>query len=161
MGWLFGRRNKVPKVPLPKGSPIDDKALRFPTAPMPDKVIEPGKIKEAAGYDQMSFPEEEFAERGEMEFSGKASALKPRVTSEMRPRLPQPEGQELYVKMDVYQRILLEIEAATEKIDELYEINKSLEVSEYNEKDNFSHLRRLVKSLHDQLLHIDKTLFKA
>ena len=162
MGWLFGRRNKVPKVPLPKGIPIDDKALRFPTAPAPERIIVPDMVKEAVGIDRTPFPEEDFAGDAEMGFSGRVSALKPpKVTSAIRPLSSQPEGQELYVKMDVYQRILQEIEATTDKMGELSEINKALEMSEYNEKNNFSHLRRQIKSLHDHLLHIDKTLFKA
>ena len=70
--------------------------------------------------------------------------------------------QDLYVKVDVYQRMLSELDDLRRKLAGLGETSKSLQVSEYNEEHNFNKLRKnLCKSLHDNLLHADKTLFKA
>ena len=60
MGWLFGRKKAVPKVPFPEGKPYDEKALRFPTSSSRDRIIEPESVKAAVGFDKpVAFPEEE------------------------------------------------------------------------------------------------------
>ncbi len=157
MGWLFGKK-KVPKVPLPEGREIDDKALRFPTSPS-RRTFEPKEIKEAVGFDKpVAFPEETKAAMG--------SSLEPLdeseegdLTSESYPFESRKE--ELYVKVDVYQRILGEIDLVKKKLTELNETNKKLGSSEFNEDKNFNRLRKLMKGLHDNLLSIDKVLFKG
>jgi len=168
MGWLFGRKNKVPKVPLPKGIPIDDKALKLPAAGSSDKTIEPEKLKEAIGFDKpMDFPEEPEQMKEEQEISPKPQQemYAPRETAGRvmsSPFLEEEGGrEELFVKVEVYQKILAEIDTVSKDVSDLVEINKSLETSEYNEKNTFSKLRKTVKSLHDNLLDVDKNLFKT
>ncbi|HLD79185.1 MAG TPA: hypothetical protein VJA18_01360 [Candidatus Nanoarchaeia archaeon] len=159
MGWLFGRKKAVPKVPFPEGKPYDEKALRFPTSSSQDRIIEPESVKAAVGFDKpVAFPEEEPM----MEDQLPAPPIFP-FSRTSRP-MPTPEfmpRQELYVKVDVYQRMLGELDELKKKLWELSETSKSLEVSEYNEEANFNKLRKSMKSLHDSLLHADKTLFKA
>ena len=52
-------------------------------------------------------------------------------------------------------------DAIKAKLNEMTEISKALEVSEYNEETDFTKLRRAVKGLHDRLLVVDKTIFKT
>ena len=60
MGWLFGRKKVVPKVPFPQGKLLDEKALQFPSMGSSERVIEPDKVKEAVGFSKpMAFPDEE------------------------------------------------------------------------------------------------------
>ncbi len=167
MDWLFGRKKAVPKVPFPEGKQIDEKALRFPASTPSERVIEPEKVKEAVGFNKpMAFPEEETGLEEELpappSFPFPKFASKP--TESWKPSLPSAEfmpRQELYVKVEVYQRMLGELDELKKKIGELSETSKVLEVSEYNEETNFNKLRKFMKSLHDNLLHADKTLFKA
>ena len=59
MGWLFGRKKAVPRVPFPEGKMIDEKALRFPAPSSYERIIEPDKVKEAVGFSKpLAFPEE-------------------------------------------------------------------------------------------------------
>ncbi len=46
-------------------------------------------------------------------------------------------------------------------IHSLKDASKSLDLSEYNEETHFIKMRRATKSVHDQLLKIDKTIFKG
>lgn len=157
MGWLFGKK-KVPQVPLPEGRAIDDKALRFPSSP-PKRTIEPKEIKEAVGFDKpVAFPEENgagmdssFEPIDESEEEGLASDAYPF----------ESRKEELYVKIDVYQRILGEIDLVKKELTGLNETNKKLGTSEFNEDKNFNRLRKLMKGMHDNLLGIDKVLFKG
>lgn len=161
MGWLFGRKKAVPKVPFPEGKMYHEKALRFPTSSSQEKVIEPESVKAAVGFDKpVAFPEEEEPmplPEDELPAPPSFPFSRPRPvpTPEFTPR------QELYVKVDVYQRMLGELDELKKKLFELSEASKSLEASEYNEEANFNKLRKGMKSLHDSLLHADKTLFKA
>src|SRR3989344_484924 len=71
------------------------------------------------------------------------------------------KSEPLFVKMEVYQRILGEMDDLKLILSKLGEINRHLESSEYNEENNFEKLRREVKLIHDRLLQIDKILFKS
>lgn len=169
MGWLFGRKKAVPKVPFPEGKPFDEKALRFPAPSSSERVIEPEKVKEAVGFAKpTAFPEEEEMAPEEMP----VPSYFPFLGSKKRPAtMPSPfesaptfelsSRQELYVKIEVYQKMLGEMDELRKRLLELGEANKRLETSEYNEEHNFNKLRKFMKSLHDSLLHADKTLFKA
>ncbi|MDO8656463.1 MAG: hypothetical protein Q7K45_04445 [Nanoarchaeota archaeon] len=160
MGWLFGNK-KVPKVPFPEGRSLDENSLRLPGRLSSSRVIEPDQIKEAAGFGKaMTFPDEE-------EFST-SSFPSPRASSPVsasRTSMPSAIGPQeaspLFVKVEVYQHILGEIDEVKSKITELNHINKSVETSEYNEEHNFVKLRRCVKGIHDRLLLADKIVFKA
>lgn len=165
MGWLFGRKKVVPKVPFPQGRPLDEKALQFPTNDSSERVIEPDKVKEAVGFSKpMAFPDEE-----------ESMPMDEDLTETPMPSLPSPERyassastsselmpkHELYVKVDVYQRMLSELDELRRGFVELQQLNKNMGESEYNEENNFNKLRRGMKSLHDNLLQADKILFKS
>lgn len=163
MGWLFGRKKTVPKVPFPEGRMIDEKALRFPAPSSSERIIEPDKVKEAVGFSKpLAFPEEmDVSEEKYIPVPPSFSpprAIKPAAFPSPADFMPR---QDLYVKVDVYQRMLGELDDLRRKLAELGETSKSLQTSEYNEEHNFNKLRKLMKSLHDNLLHADKTLFKS
>ncbi len=87
----------------------------------------------------------------------------PRSTSVRTPfpMYEKVESEPLFVKVDVYQHILGELDSMKIDLDALSGISKSLETSEYNEEDNFAKLKRTVRAIHDRLLQVDKTLFKS
>ncbi len=166
MGWLFGRKKVVPKVPFPQGRPIDEKALQFPPMDSSERVIEPDKVKEAVGFSKpMAFPDEEenmpmdedLAETPMPSFPApeRYSSPAPAASSGIMPK------HELYVKVEVYQRMLGELDELRRGFADLHQINKNIDESEYNEENNFNKLRRGMKSLHDNLLQADKILFKS
>lgn len=166
MGWLFGRKKAVPKVPFPEGKTIDEKALRFPAPSSSERIIEPEKVKEAVGssksFKSLAFSEEmEVSEETEVPAPPSFPSLRASKTTAFPSPAEFMQRQDLYVKVDVYQRMLSELDDLRRELAELGETSKSLQVSEYNEEHNFNKLRKLMKSLHDSLLHTDKTLFKA
>lgn len=127
---------------------MDENALRLPGRISTDRIIEPDQIKEAAGIDLSSFMPSRFAEKEPLSAEEKM--------------LPGMETDNfVYVKVDVYQRMLGELELIRAKLAELQETNQHLQSSEYNEEHNFVKLRRAVKSMHDRFLLIDKTIFKT
>ncbi len=146
MGWLFGRRKKVPLVPFPEGRMMDENALRLPGRISTDRIIEPDYIKQAAGVEMPPL-------------MPRTMAQEPFPTAETIPPGMGPENF-VYVKVDVYQRVLGELELIRGKLAELQEIDQHLQSSEYNEEHNFVKLRRAVKSMHDRFLLIDRTIFK-
>ncbi len=157
MGWLFGRK-KVPKVPFPEGRSLDESSLRLPGKLSTLRTIEPEQIKEAAGFGRaMAFPEEE-EELSQPAFlpATSAGSRMPRMSS-----LEAVEASPLFVKMEVYQHIVAELDEIKSKITGLGQINRNVEKSEYNEEHNFVKLRRAVKGIHDRLLLADKIVFKA
>ncbi|MBU0469906.1 MAG: hypothetical protein KKA62_05745 [Nanoarchaeota archaeon] len=160
MGWLFGRKKSVPKVP-PAGR-LDDKALRFPTSLPQERVIEPEKVKEVVGFDKpVAFPEEIKAEvESKRVRKGPSFSGLPEPMSEMR-LSSSTQDEDLFVKVDVYQRILGEMETVKKSLLELSETSTNLETSEYNEEKHFGRLKKQMKSLHDDLLSMDKTVFKS
>ena len=164
MGWLFGRKKVVPRAPFPQGRPLDEKTLQFPTMGPSERVIEPEKVKEAVGFSKpMAFPDEE--ESMPMEEASERPVPSPTMPSRYASSEPISAGimpkHELYVKVEVYQRMLGEIEELRRGFTGLQQINKNIDESEYNEENNFNKLRRGMKSLHDSLLQADKILFKS
>ncbi|MEK6900323.1 MAG: hypothetical protein AABX05_04330 [Nanoarchaeota archaeon] len=166
MSWLFGKKKVVPKAPFPQGREIDEKALRFPAPASSERIIEPDKVKEAAGFSRpVAFPEEEELEQEPVDDDismpptfpapGRQRMMPQKASLDMMPK------QELYVKVDVYQKMLAEMDDLRRNLADLGEASKNLQTSEYNEEHNFNKLRKTMKSLHDNLLHADKTLFKA
>jgi hypothetical protein len=163
MGWLFGRKKVVPKVPFPQGKILDEKALQFPPIESSERIIEPEKVKEAVGFSKpMAFPDEEpmlsdeeLPEMPSFPFSSKKKySPSSSAPSDLMPK------HELYVKVEVYQRMLTELDELRRGFTELQGINKNIGESEYNEETNFNKLRKGMKSLHDNLLQADKILFK-
>ncbi len=158
MGWLFGAKKKVPKVPFPEGRALDEGALRLPGKISSERVIEPDQIKAAAGLGkQIAFPDGEENEMPMEELPPLRSSAAPL----QMPTMEQAKRGPLYIKVNAYQEILGEIDAVKAKLNEMGEISKALEASEYNEEANFTKLRRAVKGLHDRLLIVDKTVFKT
>ena len=172
MGWLFGKK-KTSRVPFPQPYSGED-ILKFPTQQSSENIIEPNKLKEAAGLGQELPTMPNFDEESEApEFDQESQA------PNMQPAYPNPSSSPvrqpfvpnrqvvaehlapLYVKVDVYQRILGELESLNHDLSHLQTINEHLETSEYNEENNFLKLRRDIRVVHDRLLQMDKTLFKT
>ena len=174
MGWLFGKNNKVPKVPLPEGYPLPDGALRLPERITRERVIEPGRLKEAAGVSGMD-DFSEFDNSLDIKEDNKSAPFPMFTTPTPRTSLPggapsvqivrdtdRMLGDEpLFVQLEVYKEMLGTIEGIRKDITQLHETSKALEDSEYNVDNNFTKLRRSVKSIHDHLLNADKILFKS
>ena len=155
MGWLFGKKKKIMQDAPPPGPAFDEKALRFPTTSPPAKVIEPEEIKKAAGFKKQSaYPQEDVDE------------VPPQEQLQQQPvRQQQPERsltrEPLYIKMNVYQRILGDLDALKVDITSLQEANRRLENSEFNEENNFEKLKKIMRNVHDRILIADKVLFKG
>lgn len=146
MGWLFGKKKEVP---FPEGKMVNENALKFSVHGGGEKVIEPDRIKEAAGVEKPFFFNRERAEESPApHFPLEA----PPVAGSVSP---------LYIKVDVYQHMLGELQELRGKLNDLHQLHQHLETSEYNEEHNFVKLRRAVKSMHDTLLQVDKVLFKG
>ncbi len=159
MGWLFGK--KKPKVPLPQGRFLDEKALQFPALPQGEKVIQPEMLKKAAGLGEL--PPNDFPDT---DFPALPETSVPQTVSQRAP-LPVPQRMEMpkgsgprYIKVGVYQRILGEMDGLKETLTDLQGSNRKLDDSEYNEESNFEHLKKSVKLMHDRLLQIDKVIYK-
>lgn len=181
MGWLFGKK-KEPRIPLPEAHEVDDSSLKFPSS-YSKKVIEPRKIKEALGFDKPLTPLEMPMELEPLMEKPKMPPPLPRVRparpakAELPPitqvdrnfvdtsSLPVPtqvhQGDEHFVKVEMYQHLLGKLEAAHSNIVELDHVSKKLERSEYHEEENFDKMKNAVKLLHDKLLRVDKLLFKG
>jgi hypothetical protein len=157
MGWLFGRKKKVPKVPFPVGHSTNEQALQFPvTSPSRDRIIEPEEMKEAAGLDLPALPPMEPIE----EMAAKNIPSKP-IAPKSALTMPQDRMAPIYIHVEVYRQILTEMDNLKHDVSELHTANKKLESSEYNEENNFMKLRRNIKALHDKLLNVDKIIFKT
>src|SRR3989344_9290226 len=156
MGWLFKSKKKVPKVPFPEAQPFGSDTLRFPDK-VKERVIEPSDIMDAAGLG-----EETIAATENMDLSPEMELGEP---AKSRPANMAPglitSNEPLYVKVDIYQRILGEVGNLKNHLLELNETNRKLENSEYNEEANFDKLRKTMKAIHDRLLEADKILFKS
>ncbi len=143
----------MPKVPFPEGK-LNEGALLFPGMGFQEKVIKPEQLKAAAGLDDglpelppLSFPSEP-----------------PQPSFPSKRAIPQSftrqEDVPVYLKVEVYQRILGEIEGLRVDFAHLQVANINLTSSEYNEENNFTKLRKAVRGIHDRLLQVDKVLFK-
>jgi|APSaa5957512622_1039677.scaffolds.fasta_scaffold193943_1 hypothetical protein len=159
MGWLFGKK-KMPRVPLPQGRPVDEKALHFPTAPSPEKVIAPDFVKEAVGVGKQEIPNLEPLPSPEpMEVVTPQEMLPPKPMQ--APTMRYRDNEPLFIKVDAYQRVLGELDELKANMLHLADANRRLENSEFNEENHFSKLKKTLASMHDQILAIDKTLFKS
>lgn len=177
MGWLLGKKKKVPKVPFPKGELVDDRSLQFPKKFSSEKVIEPADMKAAAGLNRSVPPKPVLVPKKDIpqmqqqvppppvkkEELAKNQAVVPEP--KVRPQVPIMEYQEdmtgpLYLKKEIYQKILGEIEGVVYELKELDKVNHNLAQSEYNEESYFTKLRKHIKAVHDRLLHADTILFK-
>ncbi len=149
LGWLFGKKKVLPKIPLPEGRPFDERTFQFSKRFEGETVIEPGNLQAAAGFNQpFNFPES-TPRSSDMTSTPDASVAP--VTA---------DGEPVFIKVDAYQRILGEIEGLKSNLLLLQESHRKLESSEYNEENHFEKLKKAMKQAHDRLLQIDKTLFK-
>jgi len=160
MSWLFGKKKIEPKVPLPEGKPFNERSLQLLKKEQSEKVIEPGRIQAAAGLEKPIILPEENLPTKEQEESEEAPVPQPFTTSLQQPFAEQ-KVEPLFIKMDVYQKILGELDEIKGKLTELRETSKNLEGSEYNEEKNFLKLRKITKVMHDRLLQADKIIFKG
>ncbi len=176
MSWF--RRKKIPKVPFPEAHPAGA-ALRFPTMKPEERIIEPAKVKEAVGLEMPSLTEEApslpslptfeelSAEPAEVEKPAPTFSAAPPKPAARAPFAPsytsytKPESEPLFIKVDVYQRVLGEIDSLKKDISDAFDASKKLETSEYNEEENYAKMKRAIRVIHDRLLQVDKTLFKA
>ncbi len=161
MGWLFADKKKMaPRVPFPMGKSLDDKSLRFSAPTSMEREIQPDRVQEAVGYNQpMNFPSA---------FDVEQTPLPQNVTQRNVPlqkEVPRPEvntqaSGPMFMKVDVYQLVLNEVDGLKRVLEELQESNLLLEKSEYNEEHSFEKLRKTMRGVHDRFLQIDKKLFK-
>ncbi len=156
MGWLFGRKKVVPRVPFPEGRPFDEKSLQFPASFSSEKVISPSQVQAAVG---VKAPKDVFEDQ-EIEETTQEMPEKQSFTPQKQFSTEQVAGNS-FVKVEVYRRILSQIDDMNKSVHALKEASKGLDVSEYNEETDFIKMRRATKSVHDQLLKIDKTIFKG
>lgn len=158
MGWLFKKKKVIPKVPFPETIPSSYGTLRFPEK-LKERIIEPEDIQSAAGLT------EESSEPAGQDLDLDENNRNIGAQEELPPLPEAPavitRSEPLYVKKDVYQRILGEIGNLKDDLLGLSETNGVLENSEYNEESNFEKLRKAMKNIHDRLLQVDKVLFKS
>lgn len=159
MGWLFGRKKIVPKVSFPEGRDIDENALRFPGAMSSERVINLEDLKKAAGFEKTAMADEEMKE--DMPPEPKVGLFKRTLPFLRTPQPQSMRSEPLYIKIDVYQHILGEIDGLKLTLSQLSETNRHLESSEFNEENGFEQLKKSVKAMHDRLLQVDKILFKS
>ena len=156
MGWLFGKKRIVPKVPFPGGHSGDEGTLRFPSYSSSEKVIEPEDMKEAAGIEDEAPPLEmavpkKAKSKGSF-FRKAAPEIEPQRIMERTPH---------YIKIEVYREILGELDRLKNNLAHLQNVTGHLQSSEYNEESRFIKLRRAMRAIHDRLLQVDKILFKG
>jgi hypothetical protein len=157
MGWLFGRKKKIPQVPFPEPGVLEEGSLRFPSSMGAPKVIEPNKFKEAAGvHEPLPVPRPPSTNQPPQRplLVTKPSLQKQEHLAPVK-RIVRP----LHIKMETYQRILWELDGLKDDISQLHTTNTRLLNSEYNEDESFAKLRRSIRAMHDNLQEVDKTLF--
>jgi hypothetical protein len=159
MGWLFGKKKIVPKVPFPEGKPFNEKTLQFPNKESGDRVIVPEHIQAAAGLEKPVEVPEEMPQ--EVENKGEEEMMPAEPFSEPVQPFAEQKAEPLFVRKDIYQQILGELHDIKSKITELKDINKDLDDSEYNEEKDFLRLKSMTKVMHDRLLQVDKIIFKG
>ncbi len=164
MGWLFGKKKAVPvpKVPFPQGRLADGETFSFPKRQASPKTIEPDMLKEAAGIEGTF-----GAEKEERSISSQDKLMAQQLPKAVRvptPPIRRPFSEErepLFIKVDVYQRILGEMEELKTVLTHINAASNQLERSEYNEENSFEKLKKAVKIAHDRLLQVDKIIYKA
>jgi len=158
MGWLFNKKKTVPKVPFPEGRPFDEKSLQFPLSTPSERTIRPEQVQAAVGLGQpINVPEE----AGEITETTEPSTEEQQLRPNLRQAAPRQQISNSFMKIEVYKKILSEIDEMKRSIGDLKEASKNLDVSEYNEETHFIKMRRATKAVHDRLLQIDKTIFKG
>ncbi|MBT3836049.1 hypothetical protein HOD05_02155 [Candidatus Woesearchaeota archaeon] len=156
MGWLFGKK-KVPKVPFPQGREAN--ALKFPSSTPAQRIIEPRSVKEAVGVGKAPLPPSK--PQREEETLVPSPKEVPNMPTPMQPHEIFGAEGPLYIKMEVYQTILGELDELKTDFTRLNKSHRILEESEFNEEHHYGKLKNNMKLIHDKLLQADKTLFKV
>ncbi|MBU1111636.1 MAG: hypothetical protein ABIG93_00165 [archaeon] len=174
MGLFFGKKKNESKVPVPMRNVSEEKVLSFSKKPESERIIHPEELKAAAGLGQESRTMKDFehplnsapgpiraASRPTM--SEMANDFAPMIMAMPAPGVaPAPTATgPVHLHVKTYQRILGELDGMKNEINELSNINKSLEKSEYNEDKDFAKLKITIKCIHDKLLSADKILFRS
>lgn len=149
-----------PKIPLPGSRPFDEKTFQFSKKFGKDTLIEPEHLQAVAGFDQpFSFPES--VGRG----TNKGAPPKPIMPSFGEPEVGSTAllaaKKPIYLNVNLYEKVLWEVDALKHDCIRLQQINNHLDTSEYNEEHHYDKLKRDLKVLHDKLQRIDKVLFKG
>lgn len=166
MGWLFGRKKIEPRVPFPEPVFPDESALRFPSSMGKEKIIEPTRFKEAAGFEN-SLPFPDLPKSRPVPVTPRPLVSRPNIrplptrSAEMYSAPAKKEDNSKFIKVQVYQRVLGELEGLKEDLSSLHTADTRLQNSECNEENNFARLRRDIRAIHDDLLQMDKTLFNT
>jgi len=163
MSWLFGKKKVVPKIPFPEGKSFSEKTLQFSKSSSEDRVIEPTKIQAAAGLEKPIVPPPEPIEPVQEDFAFPSDVENEQTNNFSLPVEPfsNQKMEPLYIKMDVYQRILEELGEIKKNLSTLKGISTNLVKSEYNEEHHFVKLKKITKTMHDKLLQADKIIFKG
>jgi hypothetical protein len=69
-------------------------------------------------------------------------------------------GSPFFLKVGSYRQVLGELDSLKNNLAKLTDLNTKIHGSEYNEETRFTKLRRDVRNIHDNLLTVDKRLFK-
>ncbi|HIH11782.1 TPA: hypothetical protein HA241_06335 [Candidatus Woesearchaeota archaeon] len=158
MGWLFGRKRSVP---FPEPRKIDERAFQFPTKVSSERVIRPEQFKEASGFNEPLDFSDDHEPPTPLPPKPSAMGMPFPLTAPKTAAMPlNPTKSPFFIKVQVYQHILGEIESVRNDLNQLQNHNRTLENSEYNEETNFGKLRRTMKSIHDDLVEADNHLFK-
>jgi hypothetical protein len=136
---LFSRKKKV-EVPVP---PHED-LLRFPKPSQVERVIQPEKVKEAAGIGKPLPPPEE-----------PLPVVSPPLEKPVRER-----QEPFFIRIQHYRELIKDLDYVKEKSEKMEKINEELEKSEFNEKKDYESLKNNLKKIHERLLFMDDTIFK-
>lgn len=154
LGWLFGTKKVQPKIPLPGSRPFDEKTFQFSKKFGKETLIEPEHLQAAAGFDQpLSFPEA-------MGRAPPRPMRSPFGEQEAELTTPRATKKPIYLKVELYEKLLWEVDTLKYDCIKLQQANNHLETSEYNEEHHFEKLKKDLKALHDKLGRVDKILFK-
>jgi len=129
LGWLFGKKKVLPKVPLPEGKPFDERTFQFSKSFSGETGIEPEHLQAAAGFDQPYSLSE-------------SSPRLPQTNATVQSSVPNYTSEPLFIKVEAYQRVLGELDGLKVNLNKLQDANRHLESSEYNEESNFDKLRK-------------------
>jgi hypothetical protein len=164
MGWLF--KDKKSSVEPKKN--FDSNSLRFPDKIDTERVIKPANLQKAVS--ELKSAANDFKND---EFSFNEPAVdEPRfVVNKPLPEHVEYDNQEdvvfkeqernyVFVKKDIYQKILGDMKSINDVSKTTISINKRLSLYETHENKQFKELKRFVNGLHNDFLKIDRLLFK-
>ena len=165
MGWLF--KNKKDKFE-PKKS-FDANSLKFPDKIDTERVIKSENLKQAVNELKFAAEEMKFKEPKTVleddyeEFDEPKEIGHPLPTHEDYEEdvvFKENERNYIFVKKEVYQKILGDMKLIDDISKTVSSINKKMNSYETKEIKHFKEMKKTVNSLHDNFLRVDKVLFK-